>query len=58
MALKHFFHVWVYFKTKKDIGRPFIGSSSLKDKYSKSSSASFLQERECTIVANLFNISE
>ena len=38
--------------------RPFVGSSALKGKCSKSSSVCFLKQREKTIVASLLNISE
>ena len=53
------FHVWIDFKTKKEISqRRFVGSSALKDKCGKSSSVCFLKQEESTIVASLFNISE
>ena len=58
MAWQQFFHVWTDFTTKKEISqRPFVGSSALKDKCSKSSSDCFLKQKEQTIVASLFNIS-
>ena len=47
MASQQFFHVWIDFKTKKEISqRPFVGSSALKDKCGKSSSVCFLKQRE------------
>ena len=47
MALQQFFYVWIDFKTKKEISqRPFVGSSALKDKCSKSSSVWLLEQRE------------
>ena len=47
MASQQFFHVWIDFKTKKEISqRPFVGSSALKDKCSKSSSVCFLKQRK------------
>ena len=47
MASQQFFHVWIDFKTKKEISqRPFVGSSALKDKCCKSSSVCFLKQRE------------
>ena len=59
MASQQLFHVWIDFKTKKEISqRQYLGSSALKEKCSKSSSVCFLKQREKTIVANLFNISE
>ena len=59
MVSKHFFHVWIDFKTKNKITwRPFVGSSALKDKYSQSSSICLLEQREKIIIAILFNISE
>ena len=59
MAWQQLFHVWIDFKTKKEISqRQYLGSSALKEKCSKSSSVCFLKQREKTIVANLFNISE
>ena len=39
MGSEQSFQVWIDFKSKKEIsGRPFVGSSTLKDKYSKNPS--------------------
>ena len=47
MASQQFFHVLLDFETKKEISsRPFVGSSALKDKCSKSSSVCFLKQSE------------
>ena len=47
MASQHFFHVWIDFKTKKEISeRPFIGGSVFKDKFRKGSSVCFLKQRD------------
>ena len=45
MVSQHFFHVWIDFKTKKEISeRPFIGGSVFKDKCRKGSSVCFLKQ--------------
>ena len=47
MASEQSFHLWIDFKTKKEIPqRPFVGSSALKDKCNKSSGVCFLKQRE------------
>ena len=47
MASQQFFHLSIYFKTKKEISqRPFVGNSALKDKCCKSSGVCFLKQRE------------
>lgn len=47
MALQQFFRVWIVLKTKKETsGRPFVGSFTLKDRDSKSSSDFFLKQKD------------
>ena len=47
MVSQQFLHVWIDFETKKEISqRPFVESSALKDRCSKSSGVCFLKQRE------------
>ena len=47
MASQQFFLVWAAFRTQKEISlRPFVGSSTLKGKYSKTSSVCYLKQRK------------
>ena len=46
MASQQLFDAWIDFETETKISwRPYVGCSTLKDKYSKYSSVYFLKER-------------
>ena len=55
MASQQCFHVWIDFETKKEKCWPFfVGSSTLKDNFSTSSSVSFSKQSGYITVGSIY----
>ena len=54
MASQQCFHVWIDFETKKEKCWPFVGSSTLKDNLSTSSSVSFSKQSGYITVGSIY----
>ena len=54
MASQQCFHVWIDFETKKEKCWPFVGSSTLKDNLSTSSSVSFSKQSGYINVGSIY----